>query len=115
MEDVWAALSNLKRAIETSDEYAAYLKSKRRLENNPVLFDELAGYKKKNCGYTFSVMDGSQESFDFEKHLGDVYWGLKRDATAGAFIDAEKNLVDLLDRIYNEIMSSVSDLNMFFE
>ena len=112
IDNILKLAEDLVENLKKSDVYCDFLNAKKNVDDNPELKEKILKYKKLNFEYQCKIMNEANVSFDEEKHISSMYHTLLLDAEAKFFLESEKKLVELLDRIYN-IISGPCEIEMF--
>lgn len=112
MDDMLSLAETIADKLKESDMYKQYISAKHTVNSNPGLKSSIEKFKKANFDYHHKIMNNESPSFDEEKEISSIYWSLMRNDDTKNYIESEKKLVELLDKIYN-VIGGACEIDMF--
>lgn len=112
MDDMLSLAGTIANKLKNSDMYKQYISAKHTVNSNPELKSSIEKFKRANFDYQHKIMNNKTPSFEEEKEISSIYWSLMRNNDTKNYIESEKKLVELLDKIYN-IIGSACEIDMF--
>ena len=100
---------NLAARFKNSGLYRDYLRHKKALENDTVLFERVMAYKKSRIELESKRLQEAYVSFDEEKRLAYQYTELSLHPEAGAFLACEFELLKLYEQAF-DILSEACEI-----
>ena len=114
MEEIVLMAENLAGKLIQSDIYKDYHEAKTDIKKRPDLLAKLKEYKSLNLRYQLAVIKENPElsSFDDEKRLSSMYQQLVADEKARQFLESEKKILILIEKIY-DIIGTACKIELF--
>ncbi len=105
MEDIVQSAQSLAHMLINSDIYKNYNDAKAEIKTRPDLLKKIEEYKSLNMRYQLSMIKENENppSFDDEKRLSYMFQQLIADEKSRQFLESEKKLFTLMERIYDII------------
>lgn len=89
--------------LKESGLYRDYTSAKARIMEEPEIYERVCEFMAISGAYRLKSLESGDESFDETRRIGNVYWGLMRNETARAFLEAEREVV----RMYRAVVDAV--------
>ena len=85
--------------------YIKYIAAKRKLQQDPELYQRVKSFKEKERNYREQCLNGN-DNFDAEKGLYQEYYKLMIEPKAKTFLTYEKKLMEGLSKVYSIIFDN---------
>ena len=102
-ETIIKSANELADLFKTSDLYKGYLQYKKALEEDPLLTERVAAYKKLQRTLEIKRLEHGTADFEEEKHVAHYYAELSLHPVAGPFLAYEYGLLDLYRQVFDII------------
>ena len=102
-EAIIKSANELAELFKISDLYKDYLRYKKALEEDPLLTERVAAYKKLQMALELKRLEHGTADFEEEKHVAHYYAELSLHPIAGPFLGCEHSLLDLYRQVFDII------------
>ncbi len=95
--------SEISNKFCSSKSYKEYLRLRELIQKDTVLKEKINQYKVEQMAYQSKVMANQETFFEEEKRISKLYTELFMNETTRDFLIVEKELLDTLNHIYDNI------------
>lgn len=105
MEHIFSKVDEMVNLIKETDVYQNYTKAKNNMDKNPVLKEKVFKLKDIQIENRIKEINKMEISLDEEKRISHLYSEVILIDEVIDFLNAEKNLLELITALQNEISS----------
>lgn len=105
MEHIFSKVDEMVNLIKETDVYQNYTKAKNNIDKNPVLKEKVFKLKDIQIENRIKEINKMEISLDEEKRISHLYSEVILIDEVIDFLNAEKNLLELITALQNEISS----------
>lgn len=90
-------------SIKNSELYQNYLNSKDKINKDSELKKRIKDFREKSMSFQSKLMQNQEVSFEEEKYISSLYFGLIVNEDVKTYFKNEELLLNLMANIYNKL------------